>query len=219
MSGNNEVDTTNTSTPSAIETPILTNDASSLQDNEELISALAKQLQYYFSSQNLAKDTYLNTIMQLNSGCVPISILTGFANVNRIVVKFAGDVDIADIDVQSLLQKSALGSNDLKIVLLGHDGLVLATHGDDGFEAQRGPLTFDAIGSRSDYISTSNANAKPEGTAAAVEEADKKLTTVILRDVPESATEEDIRNIFKTDDSNVVAPTITSVQKEVGQCW
>jgi len=41
-------------------------------------------------------------------------------------------------------------------------------------------------------------------------------STVILRDVPEEATEEDILLVFEDDDGNVVS---SGAQKEVGQCW
>jgi hypothetical protein len=54
-------------------------------DKQQLLKQLAKQLIYYFSTQNLSKDVYLQTIMNLNSGHVPISILANFANVNKII--------------------------------------------------------------------------------------------------------------------------------------
>ena len=58
----------------------------STQDRRQLlVKQLAKQLTYYFSKQNLSTDVYLQTIMKLNSGYVPISILASFANVNKII--------------------------------------------------------------------------------------------------------------------------------------
>ena len=56
-------------------------------DKQQLLKQLAKQLTYYFSKQNLSKDVYLQTIMGLNSGHVPISILANFANVNKIIAR------------------------------------------------------------------------------------------------------------------------------------
>lgn len=53
----------------------------------ELLKQLEKQLIYYYSSHNLSKDVYLQTIMNLNSGHVPISILANFSNVNKIIGK------------------------------------------------------------------------------------------------------------------------------------
>jgi hypothetical protein len=54
-------------------------------DKQQILKKLAKQLIYYFSDKNLPKDVYLQTIMKLNSGHVPISILANFSNVNKIV--------------------------------------------------------------------------------------------------------------------------------------
>ena len=54
-------------------------------ERPQLLQQLAKQLTYYFSKQNLAKDVYLKTIMDLNSGFAPITILAGFSNVNKII--------------------------------------------------------------------------------------------------------------------------------------
>jgi hypothetical protein len=208
----NQQDTRNAPT----EPTIIKQDAPTLEENEQLVSALTKQMQYYFSPQNLAKDTYLNTIMQLNSGFVPISILSGFANLNRIIARTTGGViDMSDLDVQRLLETSALNSQALKMVLLDQDGKVVASHGDDGYEAQKGPLTFEAVGSCSEYSPTASENEQELSS----EEEDKKSSTVILREVPDGATEEDIRNVFKSDDANVVDPNITSAKKEVGQYW
>ena len=41
-------------------------------------------------------------------------------------------------------------------------------------------------------------------------------STVILHDVPEEATKEDILRVFEDNDGNVVS---IGAQKEVGQCW
>lgn len=53
--------------------------------NEVVYRALVRQLEYYFSSQNLAGDTYLQTLRELNDGCVPISIIANFSKVKSIV--------------------------------------------------------------------------------------------------------------------------------------
>jgi hypothetical protein len=55
-------------------------------DNNEdtMVLALARQLEYYFSKQNLAHDTYLKTLMSLNDGCVPLTILASFRKVRAI---------------------------------------------------------------------------------------------------------------------------------------
>jgi hypothetical protein len=230
--------------------------------DEKLIAALTKQLQYYFSPQNLKKDTYLNTIMQLNSGFVPITILSGFANVNKIIARNTTQkilaaakgttgttdsttptapttiADLTDGDVQRLLEKSALKSQALKMVLLDQDGKIIASHGDEEFEAKKGPLTFEAIGSCSEYVHVAtesaaagvnedaNENQEVENSSSSQEE-ERKASTVILRDVPDGATEDDIRRVFKRDandasgddEDDIAEPNITNVYKEVGQYW
>ena len=50
-----------------------------------VLSQLARQLEYYFSHQNLSKDTYLQTLRELNDGCVPATILANFAKVKAIL--------------------------------------------------------------------------------------------------------------------------------------
>lgn len=54
------------------------------------------------------------------------------------------------------------------------------------------------------------------------EQTEDKNTTssiVILRDVPEIATEDDVRAVFQSGDDGDSTLKITHLQKEVGQCW
>jgi hypothetical protein len=53
----------------------------------EVYILLARQLEYYFSPQNLLNDTYLQTLRELNDGCVPVSILANFSKVKLILSK------------------------------------------------------------------------------------------------------------------------------------
>ena len=45
---------------------------------------LARQLEYYFSTANLSKDTYLSTLRELNEGYVPLSIIANFGKVQAL---------------------------------------------------------------------------------------------------------------------------------------
>jgi hypothetical protein len=193
-------------------------------------------MQYYFSPHNLSKDTYLSTIMKLNSGFVPITILCGFTNINRIIARYANalanGMDIADIDVHHLLVCSAVEAKVLKIILLDQDGNMIKTHGEEGYDDMKGPKAFEAIGTDDEGEGIdADADADGEGVShaetAVVKEKDRAdanvdakssstNSTVILRDVPEEATEDDIRHVFEGDDGNVI---IHNVQKEVGHCW
>ena len=175
--------------------------------------------------------------MKLNSGFVPITILCGFTNINRIIARYANalanGMDIADIDVHHLLVCSAVEAKVLKIILLDQDGNVIKTHGEEGYDEMKGPKAFEAIGTDDEEEEVIDADGDGEGVShaetAVVKEkdsadasanADAKSSstnsTVILRDVPEEATEDDIRHVFEGDDGNVI---IHNVQKEVGHCW
>ena len=57
-----------------------------------LLQALTPQLEYYFSAANLSGDTYLRTLMGLNSGYVPVAALATFGNVQRIVMRWDGGI-------------------------------------------------------------------------------------------------------------------------------
>jgi len=112
-----------------------------LTKNQNLRAALAKQMNYYFSEQNLAQDTYLNTIMNLNSGYVPVTILGGFANINRIIARFAAEanVDMAllgPLFVMSLLRRSVCHTEELEIVLLNESGKVVVSQQNQEQEQQ-----------------------------------------------------------------------------------
>ena len=57
-----------------------------------LLQALSPQLEYYFSVANLSGDTYLRTLMGLNSGYVPVAAVATFGNVQRIVMRWDGGI-------------------------------------------------------------------------------------------------------------------------------
>jgi hypothetical protein len=121
-----------------------------------LLSSLLKQLSYYFSKQNLSKDTYLNTIMELNSGYVPLSIIANFANILKIVHSYFPiinddnndkDHQTPIIDIPDLLRQAALLSHHLEIVLLNQKGQVLVKFGHESFDQiQNSKITFMAVG-------------------------------------------------------------------------
>ena len=143
-------------------------------------------------------------------------------------------MDIADIDVHHLLVCSAVEAKVLKIILLDQDGNMIKTHGEEGYDDMKGPKAFEAIGTDDEgegIDADADADADGEGVShaetAVVKEKDRAdanvdakssstNSTVILRDVPEEATEDDIRHVFEGDDGNVI---IHNVQKEVGHCW
>ena len=52
--------------------------------SEDVLNQLSRQLEYYFSTVILSRDTYLRTLRELNDGCVPATIIANFAKVQLI---------------------------------------------------------------------------------------------------------------------------------------
>ena len=190
-----------------------------------LLQKLGKQLIYYFSSQNLATDTYLTTIMNLNTGYVPLTIVSNFAKIMRIVSSHTNYVQLGEDDICGLIREAALQqSNLLNMVLLNQEGKVISKYGDENYDPKAQNLTLEALGpnggsigeqhvrtSRSDSIARESSRVTPEPESRNI---------VILRDVPEDATEDDILDIFKnTEDSSTPSPIISSLAREHGNCW
>lgn len=172
--------------------------------NEILMNELSQQIKYYFSPQNLVSDVYMNTIMKRNSGFVPVSTLVNFGKVNHIILKHSEGLSIATLDLQKILLNSVVGSSELDVVLLDSNGEYLADYGDCEFESSASSHEI-GIGFK---ISKKYSHESFD---------DKKSNVVILRDVPEGATEVDVKKIFMDNDGN--GPVIENIRKEVGRCW
>ena len=100
-----------------------------------LIGALTPQLEYYFSPSNLLGDTYLKTLMDLNSGYVPVGVIVNFGNVQRIVARWdgadgsGGVVGAEPAGVQSLIREAADRSALLDVVWIDGSGRKVADEG------------------------------------------------------------------------------------------
>ena len=257
------------------------------QQKRTLLSLLSKQLLYYFSSTNLSKDTYLKTIMGLNSGYVPVVILANFQNVHRILSSFppsvfrevssndaaiATDADVTsakeqeNVDKQSntnsnsssrsnnepnvpeLLRTAAQLNNLLEVVVLNQHGKLLRRFGEPESPSSSSSsstatgtkeLTLVAIGPKDGNelgavdaeglnvnvtVNVSGASTAASATpspvsAGSTAESAPSQPTIILRDVPEQATEKDIRGIFGDDQDGDESTIVTHVRREFGNCW
>jgi hypothetical protein len=191
-----------------------------------LLQKLGKQLIYYFSSQNLATDTYLTTIMKINKGYVPLTIVSNFAKVMRMITSHTNYVQLGEDDICGLIREAVLQQSDLlNLVLLNQEGHVISKYGDENYDPTAQNLTLEAVGpngsigeqhvrtSRSDSVVQESSRATPEPTT-------ELKNIVILREVPEDATDDDILNIFKNaDDSSTPSPIVSRLQREHGNCW
>jgi hypothetical protein len=177
-------------------------------ESNDAIYQLSNQLEYYFSPQNLTNDTYMKSVMQMNSGYVPISILANFSNVKKIVARFYEGSEVSSLDLNKILQTSALSSSNLKVVVLDSQGKFLENH--SGPHYKQNPESSNILGIGSTFSTNIDSKHSPDIT-------EPSSNIVILREVPEEATEEDVKTIFV--DKNGDGPAIEKIMKEIGRCW
>ena len=84
---------------------------------------LARQLEYYFSTANMSRDTYLSTLRDLNDSYVPVSIIANFGKVQALAPYESAleAVVSAATDHSDLLEIVELNDQGKKIVNAGHD--------------------------------------------------------------------------------------------------
>jgi hypothetical protein len=124
-------------------------------DPEQLSQAIRRQVEYYFSKENLQQDAYLTSHMDANMS-VPISVIMKFAKMKALTQDEAVIV-------------KALEHSTVSII----DGRI-------------------------------KANVKSGGRS-----------TIILRDIPSDAPEDEVREIFSYDGSK----SIVSIRSEIGDSW
>ena len=199
-----ETDTTKTAStpPSSSDTA---SSSSTLNDEHEsphqyddsTMQQLARQLEYYFSKANLEKDTYVETLRQLNDGYVPVSILQRFSKVQAFT-----PVDT----VEAILKAAAEFSSLLEVVSI---------------DTKTGKkLPEDADGSFHSILAVGPTTGKPldlAGLTSIVPRTPKSpvQNTIIIREVDSRVTEEEVRALF--DDEH--CPPIQSLYPDVFNCW
>lgn len=124
--------------------------------DEEILAAIRKQVEYYFSKENLQNDKYLTTHMDANMS-VPISIIMKFPKIESLTKE------------ESVLQK-ALENSSVTLI-------------------EGGRL---------------KANVKVTGRS-----------TIILREIPSDAPEEEVREIFNYEGCK----PISSMHSDIGDTW
>jgi hypothetical protein len=192
---------------------------------------LARQLEYYFSTVNLAKDTYVSTLRSLNDGYVPVSILANFGKVQALAPFESAleAIPAAATDFSDLLEVVQIDTESGKRVSTG-----------TGNESNKKPTkTVMAVGPVSggpipmEQISTSlGGTAGPSVTQAGTpttipksavtgasttdtNSSNKVQNIVIIREAPEKTDEETIRKLFEFDG----CPSLQSVHLDLHNCW
>ena len=172
------------------------------QQKDIVLTQLARQLEYYFSQQNLSKDTYLQTLRSLNDGCVPATILSEFGKVKAIVSAPKQRLEAvlqAANEYSDLLQVFSIDASTGKIVDTTteeeedekHTNRILAI----------GPITKEPLAVLSSSMTLPSS---------------PFCNTMILRDVDPFVTEDEIRAVFAAIDS---CPPVQSIHLDVANCW
>lgn len=187
----------------------------STQQQILVLSQLAKQLEYYFSQQNLANDPYLQTLRDLNDGCAPVSILANFTKV-KLLLPVADD----DVRIHAILQAATQYSELLRVLSIdtstGHVATDLTPSSAKTILAV-GPVGQEPLSlSSSSSVTTASASASTSTGANGASSSPPLPSTVILRDVLPDVTEEQVRELFEQLQE---CPTVTSIHMDVGHCW
>jgi hypothetical protein len=180
----------------------------STQQQILVLTQLAKQLEYYFSQQNLVNDPYLQTLRDLNDGCAPVSILANFTKV-KLLLPMADD----DVRIHAILQASTQYSELLRVLSIDTSTGHVAT--DLTPSSAKTILAVGPVGQEPLSLSApSSMMAARTSTEAA--SSPPLPSTVILRDVLPDVTEEQVRELFEQLQE---CPTVTSIHMDVGNCW
>lgn len=174
---------------------------------EDVLRQLAQQLEYYFSDVNLSKDTYLRTLRELNDGFVLASILANFAKVQSMC-----PVD----SYHAVVEAAREFSDNLEVVHLHKEtGKRVATKDGNNTLLAIGPIGSNPIPRQSLSIASPPSSPhvikfiQPSTPSPAVQ------NTIILREVPQDVTEDNVRSLFDPEKS----PSISTVVQDVANCW
>jgi hypothetical protein len=173
---------------------------------EIVLQRLARQVEYYFSTLNLSKDTYVCTLRSLNDGYVPISIIANFGKVKALV----------PYDAINAVGKAAADCSHLLEVVQINPQTGKRVASDENNDADSPLNTIEAVGPISgEPIPESQiplAAASPpvvRPVVAAVQ------NTIIIRDVPEGTEESQVRELFTFEKF----PSVQSLHLDVANCW
>jgi La domain len=180
--------------------------------SEDVLNQLSRQLEYYFSTVNLSRDTYLRTLRELNDGYVPATILANFAKVQLIcpydsytavieaVTNCSENLEVVFVDKETSRKVQAEGPHTLLAIGPKHSKPI---------ELPTTPITPRAIAS----VASSNITDAVESMS--VPPIFGVQNTIILREVKEGVTEDDIRELFDFEK----CPPIQQVVEDISSFW
>ena len=192
--------------------------ATAPHENPAMLQRLASQLEYYFSRYNLSKDIYLQTLRDLNDGCVPVQILANFTKVKSIVstdLSYQLDENARINAIVSVVKKSY--SLKLKIYSIDTSTSKIFSKEIPGTPVK----TILALGTVStdplDIVASQPSVGMSYSFSRNNQNSGVKVSnTIIIRDVIASVTEADVYALFNTIHS---CPPIVGVTRDVANCW
>jgi hypothetical protein len=189
---------------------------------------LARQLEYYFSTANLAKDTYVSTLRSLNDGYVPISIMANFGKVHALVSpemsieavttaasEFSELLEVVEVDTKTgkrvvVVKDKELSKKTVTKTTVMAVGPVSGEPIPMSLVSSMPSMTGTPVPENS--VTTPNV---PKAVSTTTFQASSIQNTVIVREAPEGTEEETIRNVFAFD----ACPVIQSVHLDLQNCW
>lgn len=188
------------------------------------LQSLARQLEYYFSEQNLAKDTYLQTLRELNDGCVPVTILANFAKVKAILTPSSNNncalwMQEEEMRIHAILQ----AVNEYYTDVLQVHSIDTATGKIATDDTPSSAITILAVGPDDRNKSSSSISAVLPSVSSVsslqqhyAEKDCNSSNTIILRDVNPVVTEAEVRGLLDEIDK---CPPVVSIVADVANCW
>jgi len=196
---------------------------------------LARQIEYYFSTSNLSRDTYLSTLRDLNDSYVPISIIANFGKVQALapyesaleaVVEAATDhsdlLEIVELDEEG---KKITGSNqeEKKDESEQASVIILAVGSITGnpIPVSQIPKTEKPKRTATKGLESGNGNVTPVSIAKPTSSVVTPLrnavvqNTIIVREVAEDVDEASLRTLFDFEG----CPSIESIREDLHNCW
>ena len=180
---------------------------------------LARQLEYYFSTANLAKDTYLSTLRGLNDSYVPVSIIATFGKVQALTP--------FESALEAVVAAATDHSDLLEIVELDEEGKKITYKKDESEQTTQAIMAVGSITGKPIPMSQIPKTEKPKKAStpspdtpapAKVEQiasANNVQNTIIIREVAKGVDEETLKNLFAFEG----CPSVESIREDLHNCW
>ncbi|CAJ1964700.1 unnamed protein product [Cylindrotheca closterium] len=183
------------------------------EPSTEILEKLARQVEYYFSATNLNKDTYVSTLRSLNDGYVPVTIIANFGKVRSLAPYDSAEaVRRASEEHSGLLEVVQIESTTGKRISCKEDQGTL-------FVQAVGPIGGEPIPTSKLFaktaMMTSVGSTNSNMTVPVAHTSPAIQNTVVLREVPNTMQESDIRRLFTFEK----CPSIQNMYKDVANCW